>query len=409
MSRSKRRLAFIVQRYGLEVNGGAEAHCRQLAEKLAVNHDVEILTTCALDYTTWLPYYQAGECIVNGIKVTRFLNREEKSSEKERYFMKILVGRIRLLRDFKLVRFVKSFFSEWKSGDLWIKARGPYCEDLVTFLKANHQNYDVLIFMTYLYYPTVFGLRVAPYKSLLIPTAHDEAPIYLPPFKSVFTLPKFLMFNTESEKRFVHRVFNNTSIAYDIAGVGLEMKGFNSEQSFKEEFKIDGDYIIYIGRIDTLKGVGELFEMFAKYQNNGHPITLVLIGQAFIQIPETASIRYLGFVSDEVKNRALQEAMLLVLPSQFESLSMVVLESLFLKVPVLVNGKCDVLVEHCDKSGGGFYYTSTSEFLSHLDFAVKNRDVLKQMGNSGQIYVQNNYQWDVVLSKFEKAFDLILG
>ncbi len=48
-----RRIAFVVQRYGEEIIGGADPHCRLLAERLLPWFDVEVLTTCEYDYLTW--------------------------------------------------------------------------------------------------------------------------------------------------------------------------------------------------------------------------------------------------------------------------------------------------------------------------------------------------------------------
>jgi len=51
-----KNIAIVNQRYGLEVNGGSEYYTRRLAEKLAVNNNVEIITTRALNYDTWEIY-----------------------------------------------------------------------------------------------------------------------------------------------------------------------------------------------------------------------------------------------------------------------------------------------------------------------------------------------------------------
>ena len=66
------KVAFVVQRYGLEVNGGAELLCRQVAEHMAKYWDVEVLTTCAIDYMTWQNEYPPGPTTVNGVAVQRF-------------------------------------------------------------------------------------------------------------------------------------------------------------------------------------------------------------------------------------------------------------------------------------------------------------------------------------------------
>ena len=72
------KLAVVVQRYGADINGGAELHARYIAERLSRHVQVEVVTTCAHDYVTWRNELPAGVSHVNGVQVRRFPVRHER-------------------------------------------------------------------------------------------------------------------------------------------------------------------------------------------------------------------------------------------------------------------------------------------------------------------------------------------
>jgi hypothetical protein len=72
------KIACVVQRYGADIAGGSETHCRQLAAHLANRHDVTVLATCARDYVTWANATPAGESRDGRVRVIRFPVRRER-------------------------------------------------------------------------------------------------------------------------------------------------------------------------------------------------------------------------------------------------------------------------------------------------------------------------------------------
>lgn len=386
------RVAFVVQRYGLEVNGGSEVHCRQLAERLSAYMDTEVLTTCAEDHFTWRNVYPPGRQEINGVPVWRFpVDRERNVDEFNKFSGQIMQGR-------------RTYFDEMR----WMELQGPISSGLLDFLDRRQGHYDLFFFMTYLYATTFMGLQIAPHKSVMLATAHDDPWIRFGIFRPLFHLPRAFVYNSFEERNLIHRLFKNEYIPGQVLGNGIdarllaEIAADRPTEIFRSEPRLnpDDEYVIFVGRVDPSKGCDQLFEYFARYKaETGSRVKLLLVGKTTMPIPNHPDIVSLGFLRDEPYSW-MAHARALVLPSVMESLSLVLLESLGLGVPVVVNGGCDVTRGHCQRSNGGLYYHDYDEFASALTLLLSNSELQRQLGQQGQHYVQQNYAWEVVEQRF---------
>ena len=133
-------------------------------------------------------------------------------------------------------------------------------------------------------------------------------------------------------------------------------------------------------------------------------LDLVLIGKPIIPVPQHHRIHHLGYLSDQDKFDALAAADLLIMPSYFESLSMVALEAWALGRPVLANGRCDVLKGQCIRSNAGLYYESYEEFAETLYSLESNGPLHARLGVNGRDYFTRNYAWPVIERKYLDVF-----
>lgn len=387
------RLAFVVPRYGVEVNGGAERLCREVAERLAAHFEVEVITTCARDYVTWRDEYAPGRHVINDVPVHRFpVDMPRDIAGFDRLSARLYGGR-RSLAD--------------EIG--WMEAQGPVSSRLLDFVRAHTSKYDYFVYVPYLYATTFQGMRLTPGQSVLIPAAHDEPPIYFSLFSDVFASAQALVFSTPEEQAFVNARFATAGVLQDVIGVGLDSAAAAKPALFYERHAdvLDGrPFILYAGRIDPSKGCDHLFEYFQRYrrEHREHPLKLVLLGTPVMEIPQSPDIVPLGFVSDEEKRDAMAAARLLVVPSPYESLSIVALESWQVGRPVLANGVSEVLRGHCVRSNGGLWYGSYAEFREALWILLTRPGVADALGRSGQAYVAEHYQWSLAVDKYRALF-----
>ena len=387
------KLAFIVQRYGREVTGGSESLARQLAERLARSHEIDVLTTTARDYVTWKNEYPAAEEKIRGVRIVRFGVEQERNLEEFNHF------------------------SDWiyanphtKDDELkWLSMQGPVVPKLVEYLKENHGRYDLLIFFTYLYYPTYHGIQVAPERSLLVPTAHDEPALKLEIYKEVFEKPTGFLLNTEAEELLVLERFAGAHKKLrETIGMGIELLDPPDTAAFRKKHKLGRPFLLYAGRIDEGKGVSELITFAKRYvqSHGGSDVPeLLLIGNLHMRLPPGNECRYLGFLPEDEKLAAMAAAQAVVIPSRYESLSITALEAFSVGVPIVVNGHSKVLVDHCRKANAGLYYSSYEEFEGIVDALSDERTHLaRALGRQGQQYIKENFGWEKLLNQYERAF-----
>ncbi|MBD0263266.1 MAG: glycosyltransferase family 4 protein [Tolypothrix sp. Co-bin9] len=384
------RVAFVVQRCGLEVNGGAETHCLKIAQRMSNYWDTEILTTCALDYMTWKNYYSAGLAEVSGVKVRRFQVGELRDIQKFNHLSE------------KICPHLKNI--SIKEQETWMRSQGPFSPDLITYVKQKEQEYDAFIFFTYLYATTYFTLRFVAKKAYLAPLAHNEWPIYMSMWDKFFEKPRGFIFNTIEERDFLKTRFPKINFEGPVAGVAIDPPSTINAKNFRQKYNINEPFLLYIGRIDPSKGCQELFDYFIQLRKQeSSSRKLVLLGKPTMPIPHHPDIVALGFVDEQTKWDALSACDLLVMPSPYESLSMVLLEAWIMGKPVIVNGKCDVLVGQCLRSQAGVWYTNADEFQVAIE--KMDKQIRYQLGLQGKRFVESNYVW----SKIEKDYLKLLN
>lgn len=388
----KKKIAIINQRYGLEVNGGSELYSRQIAERLIAKYDVEVLTSCAVEYVKWSNYYKEGVETINGVTVRRFKTVHERIP--------------------KIFSALDSYMlsnpdADVETSDKWIENMGPYCPELVEYVDEHQDEYEAIIVVTYLYYTAVKSIVRIKDKAIFIPTAHQEPFIHFDMYKKVFGAADAFVFLTDEEKELVHAIFHNEDVPYEVMGVGVDVPEHVDSERFKKKYNLD-EYIIYVGRIDEGKDCPRLFKYFLEYKKrNKNNLRLVLMGKAVCDIPKSPDIISLGFVSDEDKFDGIKGAKALILPSKFESLSISVLEAMTLSIPVIVNGICDVLKGHCVKSNGGLYYKNYFEFEGCVNYMLEHPEEYKMLCANARKYVEDYFQWDDIMKKFDRIIERV--
>lgn len=384
------KILYCVQRYGEEIAGGAEAACRQIAERMSARgHEVEVLTTCALDYNTWADHYPEGVSQLGGVTVNRLPVRAPRRTD----------------RFWPLHRRV----TDGPAAALgvqhdWLRVLGPDVPSVSQWCARNAGRFDVAVCFTYLYATTGLAIRrlAEDLPVLLVPTAHDEPAFWLEVFRPEFDAASAVAFLTPEEEQLARRRGMRVRSSA-VMGLGVEVSNGDGSR-FRRRYGIDAgeQVVVYLGRLDPGKGPDELFRYMSHLWEHGRTSArLVVVGQPVIELPAHPLLTVTGFVDEETKADALAAATVFVQPSYFESFSLSLCEAWMQGRPALVQRRCEVLAGQIRRCAGGLGYSSLAEFEAGLARLLDDAELRQRLGAAGRRHVRDQYGWVQVLDRHE--------
>jgi glycosyltransferase involved in cell wall biosynthesis len=391
------RVLYVVQRYGKDIAGGAEQHCREMAERLARRgHDVAVATTCAQSYVDWANVHEPGESEIDGVAVRRFPVAHPRDNAVFNPLNLRLTTSVR----------ARPMAVQME----WMRLQGPHTPELARWLAAEASSFDCVVCFTYLYWTTCSGLSTCQgiVPTVLHPTVHDEPPLALSLFDQVFRAPDAFALSSPEEIDLIRDRFG-IEPAGDVVGIGVEL-GRATPDRFHAAFPrcADVPYLLYVGRIDPGKGAIELYEHFVEYKRrHPGPLTLVFVGEPVVPVPRHRDVVVTGFVDTEVRDSAIAGALALAQPSRYESFSMILTEAFAQGRPGLVQSECAVLAGHARRSRGALTYRDFAEFEVALGALVEDRAVADGLGENGRRYVHEHYSWEVVMNRYEALLERV--
>ena len=389
------KVAFVTPRYGPQVMGGAETAARQLAEHLhtLTEWDAEAFSTCALDPITWNDDLEPGDSEINGVPVHRFAADH---------------GRLPAFYALDgLLRVAPQLVSREK-GRQWVDYNGPVSSQLIDAVCASDA--DVIAFYPYMYHPTVAAIGQVKVPAVLHPAAHDEPALYLPVFRGTFGDADAFCYHTAAERLLVEQNYAVAERPQIVLGLGVGESAGVGRAGADILGLGDRPYIVSVGRVDEHKGSKMLAHYFAAYkERHPGPLALALVGPVSVDLEPHPDIVVTGTVSEPDKWDIVRDALVAVSPSALESFSLVVLEAWVDRVPVVVNGTCGPTREHCERSGGGLWFTSYPEFEAVISRLVNDAQLRTRLGQRGREYVDRYYEWPVLIARYAEFLATVLA
>ncbi len=391
------RVAFVVQRYGEDVAGGAEGLCRATAHALAAaGEEIEVHTTTARDYLTWAPYYPAGTSQDGGVTVHRYPAEPSDPA-----------------RNAELTRLLSLGGGDADTEREWARAQGPVAPGMLRALADARDGgrQEVVVLWTYLYATTQLAMPLAPERTVLVPLAHDEPMLRFGLTRGLMAMAAGFAFMTPEERRLVddlHGVGDRPEVVVG-AGIDPPPAGDATEAvvaATRERLGLPPRFALYLGRVDPAKGLDALVRAHSRYRASGGPLGLVLAGRPTVDMDLPDWVVTTGFVDAPTRTALVAASEVVVLPSPHESLSLVALEAWSAGRPTLATMRSEVLAGQTARSGGGLLYDDALGYSRQMSRLASDPELRGMLGTTGGRWAAG-WTWDACVGRWRDLLERV--
>ena len=325
----------------------------------------------------------------------------------------------------------------------WVRQSSPVSTALVEHLKHQHHSYDAVVFFSMTAATTVFGLPVAPDRSVLVPYVQLAPSLRLSLWAQVLSMPRAIGLVSATERRLIKDYVRAGSVYDELLGIGIErppQASYPRHQQdpgdtlvydddppvaeedapvpvfegpgvpFRRRHRLYGSFALFGGRMEPDNGCQEMLDYFDTFATSMEaPPSLVLMGMKMMRVPDAPYLRHAGVLPDRERMLAFEAADLTIAPASTDLLAESVLESFGVGTPVLASARNASAVEHCNKANAGLYYENRDEFVECLRLLSTDADLRRKMGDSGRRYIDQHYRWDAVVARLEHLLGRIRG
>ena len=195
-----------------------------------------------------------------------------------------------------------------------------------------------------------------------------------------------------------------------------EFKNLPERGKFRSSYGLDSSQkiVIYLGRINAIKGLDLLTRAFAELSGSQSDLKLVIVGPdegylsslkaLIMKLKITDKVLLTGPLWGEDKLQAYIDSDVYVLPSLYDWFPLTVLEAMACGLPVIISDRCGIASAINGKTGVSFSYDDKEQLKRALAQMLSDEKMRREFGDRGKALVREQFTWERVATKFETLY-----